>query len=74
LEASADLWPRSGVPVRARRTGNQAEIKQLNNEEEELRETCRALLRREIIEPIADSYRILVPLIAYYVRSQHQPI
>ncbi|HEX9005538.1 MAG TPA: ATP-binding protein [Blastocatellia bacterium] len=51
-----------------------AEIKQLTGDEEELRETIRALLRREIIEPTAGGYRILVPLIACYVRDQRQPI
>lgn len=51
-----------------------AEIKQLAGDEEELRETIKALLRREIIEPTEDGYRILVPLIARYVRDQRQPI
>ncbi|MDQ3012594.1 MAG: hypothetical protein M3X11_18020, partial [Acidobacteriota bacterium] len=51
-----------------------AEIKLLAGVEEALRETIRALLRREIIEPTADGYRILVPLIACYVRDQRQPI
>jgi hypothetical protein len=34
----------------------------------------RTLLRREIIEPTEDGYHITVPLIAYYVRSQRQPV
>jgi len=50
-----------------------AEIRQMTENEEALRDTIRTLSRREIIEPEEDGYHITVPLIAYYVRSQRQP-
>lgn len=51
-----------------------AEVKQLTEDEDALRDALRTLLRREIIERTADGYRITVPLIAHYVRSQRQPV
>jgi hypothetical protein len=50
-----------------------AEIRQMTENEEALRDTIRTLLRREIIEQTKDGYHITTPLIAYYVRSQRQP-
>jgi uncharacterized protein len=50
-----------------------AEIRQMTDDEEALRDTMRILLRREIIEPAEDGYHVTVPLIGYYVRSQRQP-
>jgi uncharacterized protein len=51
-----------------------AEVKQLTEDGEALRDTIRTLLRREIITPMENGYRITVPLIAYYVRSQLRPV
>jgi AAA+ ATPase superfamily predicted ATPase len=51
-----------------------AEVKLLTEDQEALRNTIRTLLRREIIEPTENGYRITVPLIAYYVRSQLRPV
>lgn len=50
-----------------------AEIRQMTEDEEALRDTIHTLSRREIIEPKEDGYHITVPLIAYYVRSRRQP-
>jgi hypothetical protein len=51
-----------------------AEVKLLTGDGEALRDTIRTLLRREIITPAENGYRITVPLIAYYVRSQLRPV
>ncbi len=64
-------WKNAFVPSKR---ATSTEVKQLPGGEDGLRETIRALLRRDIIEPTADGNRIIVPLIAHYVRNQRRPI
>lgn len=49
---------------------NRAAMRQLEDDEIALGEAINTLLRREIIQRFDDGYRILVPLVAAYVRRQ----